>query len=61
MHRAAPGATEYNGITIHVKGRERKLAKMLEKTKPKAEQKHDEHEGHDHKKEAGPKVKAKKA
>ena len=45
MHRAAPGATEYNGITIHVKGLERKLAKMLEKTKPKQAHKHD---GHDH-------------
>jgi len=35
-HRAAPGATEYNGIPIHVKGRERKLEKMLAKTKPQA-------------------------
>ena len=43
MHKAAPGATEYNGLAIHVKGRERKLAKMLEKTKPKA----DSHD-HDH-------------
>ena len=42
MHRAAPGATEYNGITIHVKGRERKLAKMLEKTKPQKEHTHEE-------------------
>jgi len=32
-HRAAPGASEYNGIPIHVKGRERKLEKMLAKTK----------------------------
>jgi len=32
-HRAAPGATEYRGITIHVKGRERKIEKMLAKTK----------------------------
>ncbi len=36
MHRAAPGATEYNGIPIHIKGRERKLEKMLAKTKPQA-------------------------
>lgn len=43
MHRAAPGATEYNGITIHVKGLERKLAKMLEKTKPKQAHKHEDH------------------
>lgn len=51
-HRAAPGAIEYNGVTIHVKGRERKLQKMLDKTKSatvKADA-HD-HEGHDHSKE----------
>lgn len=50
MHRAAPGATQYKDVTIHVKGRERKLAKMLEKTKPKADtQAHDhDHAGHDH-------------
>lgn len=54
-HRVAPNATEYNGITIHVKGRERKLQKMLDKTRMKAEKKdsaaalpaHD-HAGHDH-------------
>lgn len=52
-HRAAPGATEYNGIAIHVKGRERKLQKMLDKTKSRATKAapaaadHD-HEGHDH-------------
>lgn len=58
MHRAAPGATEYNGITIHVKGRERKLAKMLAKTKPQHNHEHD----HDHKEEAPKgKAKAKKA
>lgn len=34
-HRAAPGATEYRGIAIHVKGRDRKLQKMLAKTKSK--------------------------
>ena len=51
MHRVAPGATEYNGITIHVKGRERKLQKMLDKTKPAVaakEKEKDEHAGHDH-------------
>ena len=31
-HRAAPGATEYNGHAIHVKGRKRKLEKMLKST-----------------------------
>ena len=30
-HRAAPGAIEYNGHAIHVKGRKRKLEKMLKK------------------------------
>lgn len=44
-HRAAPGATEYRGIAIHVKGQTRKMAKLLAKTKPHT---HDEHEGHDH-------------
>ena len=34
-HRAAPGATEYRGIKIHVKGHARKLEKMLAKTKSK--------------------------
>lgn len=54
-HRVAPNANEYNGITIHVKGRERKLQKMLDKTRMKAEKApgevdaHDhDHEGHDH-------------
>lgn len=50
-HRAAPGAIEYNGHAIHVKGREQKLKKMLNKTKSKtvadAHAGHD-HEGHDH-------------
>ena len=32
-HRAAPGATEYNGIAIHVKGRDRKMRKLLAKNK----------------------------
>lgn len=57
MHRAAPGATEYNGHAIHVKGRERKLAKMLDKTKPAsakatagkpAAHDHDHNHGPDH-------------
>ncbi len=38
-HHAAPGATEYRGIAIHVKGRERKLEKLLKKkSPPKAEE-----------------------
>lgn len=56
MHKAAPGATEYNGIAIHVKGRERKLAKMLEKTKP---HNHEHNHEHDHGSEEAPKAKAK--
>jgi ribosomal protein L32 len=50
-HRVAPNATEYNGITIHVKGRERKLQKLMDKTRMKAEktEAHDhDHAGHDH-------------
>ena len=35
-HQAAPGAKEYNGIPIHIKGGDRRLKKMLEKTKMKA-------------------------
>jgi len=34
-HHAAPGATEYRGIKIHVKGHARKLQKLLDKTKSK--------------------------
>jgi len=66
MHRVAPGAIEYNGITIFVKGRERKLNKLMAKTKPAAAQK-DDHAGHDHANHEGhnhgpePKTKAKKA
>lgn len=45
-HRAAPGATEYNGHPIHVKGKEKKMEKLLKKTSaPKAEH---SHEGHSH-------------
>lgn len=47
MHRAAPGATEYRGIKIHVKGLERKLRKMISKTQSKAAHDHS-HEGHEH-------------
>ncbi len=43
MHHVAPGATEYRGIPIHRKGLERKLQKLIAKTKPKTEA-HD----HDH-------------
>jgi len=58
MHRVAPGAIEYNGITIHVKGRERKLNKLMAKTKPAVakEHDHDDHAGHNH----GPVAKTKK-
>jgi len=34
-HRAAPGALEYRGIAIHIKGRDRKLQKLLDKAKAK--------------------------
>lgn len=52
-HRAAPGALEYNGKAIHVKGRDRKVAKLLAKSRAKAEKAHShdhdhDHEGHDH-------------
>lgn len=33
-HRAGPQATEYRGHTIHRKGLQRKLEKLLAKTKP---------------------------
>ena len=45
-HRAAPGAVEYRGIAIHVKGRDHKLEKLLAKSK-----KAHSHE-HEHKEEA---------
>lgn len=47
MHRAAPGATEYRGVAIHRKGLERKLQKMIAKTKPKTAA-HDHDHDHDH-------------
>ena len=46
MHRAAPNAIEYDGVAIHVKGRERKLEKMLAKTR--AETTDTEAHDHDH-------------
>jgi hypothetical protein len=45
MHRAAPNATEWRGIPIHVKGQKRKLEKLLAKTKAHAHDKHDHDEG----------------
>jgi ribosomal protein L32 len=56
-HRLAPGASVYNGITIHVKGLERKLQRALDKTRMKADKKsgvvaeehdHEDHTGHNH-------------
>lgn len=54
MHRAAPNATEWNGVKIHVKGLDRKVEKALAKTKPHG---HD-HKDHDHPEE---KTRTKKA
>jgi ribosomal protein L32 len=48
MHVAAPGATEYNGHAIHVKGRDRKVAKLLAKSRKKSEQAHEHDHEHDH-------------
>ncbi len=49
-HRVAPGATEYNGKAVHVKGHERKLQKLVAKAKGHShDHKHDH--GHDHDKE----------
>ena len=48
-HHAAPNATEYRGHAIHIKGRDRKLQKMLAKTKAHADHDHaHDHAGHDH-------------
>lgn len=49
-HRVAPGATMYNGHAVHQKGRDRKIQKMLDKTKAKTtSEEHDhDHAGHDH-------------
>ncbi len=44
-HRAAPGALEYNGKAIHVKGRDRKVAKLLNAARTKVDA---AHTGHDH-------------
>jgi ribosomal protein L32 len=46
-HRIAPGATEYNGHKIHIKGHERKLEKLLKKSS-KPEHAHSDHAGHAH-------------
>jgi ribosomal protein L32 len=48
-HRAAPGALTYNGKAVHVKGRDRKIAKLMAKTRAKTTKTHDhDHAGHDH-------------
>lgn len=36
QHKAAPGATSYRGHAIHVKGKEKKLEKLLKKSKKQA-------------------------
>ncbi|MDF1496676.1 MAG: 50S ribosomal protein L32 [Patescibacteria group bacterium] len=37
-HRVAPGATEYRGHEVHVKGKDKKLERLLKKSKkPEAE------------------------
>ena len=43
-HRAAPGAKEYRGHAIHVKGQEHKLEKLLKKTKKSKKEEAHEHE-----------------
>ncbi|MEO5927159.1 MAG: 50S ribosomal protein L32 [Patescibacteria group bacterium] len=50
-HRAGPGATEYNGHKIHVKGQAKKLEKLLgtkKKAPAKAEAHDHDHKGHSH-------------
>jgi hypothetical protein len=46
-HRLAPGATEYNGHVVHVKGQKRKLEKLL-KTKKTRTAKTPDHAKHAH-------------
>jgi ribosomal protein L32 len=46
-HRAAPGAAEYNGHAIHVKGAKRKLEKLVKKA-TKATEAHDHAHDHEH-------------
>lgn len=47
-HRIAPGAAEYNGHPVHIKGQKRKLEKLLKKSSAsKAKATHD-HDGHQH-------------
>ncbi len=36
QHRAAPGATSYRGHAIHVKGKDKKVEKLLKKSKKQA-------------------------
>ena len=50
-HRAAPNAPSYNGIAIHRKGADKKVQKMLAKTKSKATSTEEHDHDHDH---AGP-------
>jgi len=39
-HRVAPGATEYRGHEVHIKGKAKKLERLLEKSKkPEAKEK----------------------
>ena len=54
-HVAAPGATEYNGHQIHVKGQKRKLEKLVKKAGASAKEQAHDHahahgpkQGHDH-------------
>lgn len=47
-HRAAPGATEYNGHPIHVKGRDHKLEKLLKKSSAASAEAHDHNHGPEH-------------
>lgn len=48
-HRAAPKATEYNGVKIYRKGGDKKLEKLLKTSRTKADKAHDHsHDGHDH-------------
>jgi ribosomal protein L32 len=48
-HRVAPGAAEYNGHKIHVKGQQHKVEKLLKKSSAsRATKATHEHEGHNH-------------
>ena len=37
QHRAAPGSATYRGHVIHIKGKERKIEKLLKKSKKSKE------------------------